>query len=85
VADLKKQLKEKDDLLSQGKTLVADLRAEVEALQADSPDLQSPVALGELQLEIIEEAKKITKNEVSSAYDLCVKTKELIKIESLQA
>lgn len=85
-AKLKKQLKEKDDLLAQGKKIVEDLRAEVAELKnQDTPDVSNPVALGELQVEILDEAKKITKNEVSSCYELVQKTRELIKLESVKA
>ena len=39
--------------------------------------------LNELEREIVCEAKKIAKNEVSSCYDLVEKTRELIKLESV--
>ena len=68
------------------KVQMEDLERKVQTLQeADQGDLNSGAQLGELQLEILDECRKVAKNEVSSCYELVEKTRELMKIESVTA
>ena len=90
IKELKKVVKEKDELLAEGKTLLKEekersfeLEEKLSFFETSDPAAQdNGVELGELQIRIVNEAKKIAKNEVGSCYDLVVEAKKLIEIES---
>ena len=52
-------------------------------MSKESDKKSKAIIPNELMIEIVDEAKKLAKNETSSCYDLIMKTKELIKLEKI--